>query len=72
LSVEIHSEIILEAIEIIHFYDDLNEKALQLKLKILIHQGKLSLARLLYDNFSKLYKNIYKENYSVTFEKSIS
>ncbi|TXD50041.1 LamG domain-containing protein [Polaribacter sp. IC073] len=72
LSVEKHSEIILEAIEIIHFYDDLNEKALQLKLKILIYQGKLSLARLLYDNFSKLYKNIYKENYSITFENSIS
>ncbi|QTD36235.1 hypothetical protein JL193_08640 [Polaribacter batillariae] len=72
LSIEKHSDILLETIEIIHFYDDLNEKALQLKLKILIHQGKLSLAHLLYDNFSKLYKNIYKENYPITFEKSIS
>ncbi|QOD59883.1 hypothetical protein H9I45_11045 [Polaribacter haliotis] len=72
LSIEKHADMLLEAIEIIHFYDDLNEKALQLKLKILIHQGKLSLARLLYDNFSKLYKNIYKENYPITFEKSIS
>ncbi len=72
LSIEKHSEILLDTIEIIHFYDDLNEKALELKLKILIHQGKFSLARLLYDNFSKLYKNIYKENYPVTFEQSIS
>lgn len=72
LSIEKHSKILLDCIEIIHIYDDLNEKALRLKLQILIQQGKLSLARTLYDNFTKLYKKIYKESYPVTFEKSIS
>ena len=72
LSIEKHSELLLESIEIIHIYDDLNEKALRLKLQILIHQGKLSLAHIVYDNFVKLYQKIYKEIYPVSFESSIS
>jgi two-component SAPR family response regulator len=72
LSIEKHAELLLESIEIIHIYDDLNEKALRLKLQILIHQGRLSLAHTFYGNFVKLYQKIYKEPYSVSFEKTIS
>ncbi len=58
--------------EVICIYDDLNERAHQLKLQILIHQGKLSLARTTYDNFVKLYDSIYKERYPISFESIVS
>lgn len=53
---------------IIYIYDDLNEDALQIKLNVLVKQGKLSLAHTVYDNFSKLYKKLYGEAYAIKFE----
>src|SRR5690606_29134483 len=38
---------------IIYIYDDLNEDALRIRLKVLVKQGRLSLAHTVYDNFSK-------------------
>jgi len=72
LTLEKHSELLLGLVEIIYIYDDLNETAMRLKLKILIHQGKLSLAHTVYDNFVKLYQKLYKEDYTVSFEASVS
>ncbi len=67
-----HGKLLYEITEIISLYDDLNEKALQIKLQILIQQGKLSLAHNVYDNFTKLYLKIYKELYAISFESIIS
>ena len=72
LNVEKHSDLLLLLTEVICIYDDLNERAHQLKLRALIQQGKLSLAYKTYDNFIKLYYKIYKETYSISFEKMTS
>ncbi len=63
-----HTELLLQLTEVITIYDDLNEKAHQIKLLALIKQGKLSLAYKAHDNFEKLYYKIYKEAYPTTFE----
>jgi len=72
LSIEKHGDLLLDLIEVIYLYDDLNEKAMRLKLQILIKQGKLSLAHTVYDNFVKLYQKLYKEDYTISFEASLS
>ncbi len=72
LSIEKHNDLLLDLVEIIYLYDDLNEKAMRLKLQILIKQGKLSLAHTVYDNFVKLYQKLYKEDYTISFETSLS
>lgn len=72
LEVEQHADLLFDMAEVINIYDDLNEKALQLKLQVLRFQGKLSLARNVYENFIKLYKNVYKDDYKITFEELIS
>ncbi|MEC3907037.1 LamG-like jellyroll fold domain-containing protein [Tamlana sp. 2201CG12-4] len=68
LDVDKHSELLLDVTEVISIYDDLNEKAHQIKLLALIKQGKLSLAYKAHDNFEKLYYKIYKETYPTSFE----
>jgi two-component SAPR family response regulator len=72
LDINHYGDLIFSLAEVICIYDDLNEKAHQLKLQILIQQGKLSLAHTTYDNFVKLYDSIYKESYPVSFETIIS
>jgi len=72
LKLEEHSKLLFNIAEVTNIYDDLNEKSLQLKLQVLRYQGKLSLARKVYDNFVKLYKNVYNENYKPTFDELIS
>ena len=56
-----HSSLLYDLASVMYIYDDLNENALQIKLQILIRQGKLSLAHTVYDNFAKLYEKIYGE-----------
>ena len=63
-----HNYLMLQLTDVISLYDDLNEKAHQLKLITLIKQGKLSLAYKAHDNFVKLYYKIYKEEYPISFE----
>jgi len=67
-----HGDLVFLLTEVICIYDDLNEQANRIKLQVLIHQGKLSLAYTTYDNFVKLYHNIYKETYSYSFEDMVS
>ena len=72
LNIENHNELLYRIAEVVYIYDDLNEKALQLKLQSLIQQGKLSLARTVFDNFTKLYLKLYKEAYPNSFEAILS
>ncbi|WP_159439039.1 LamG-like jellyroll fold domain-containing protein [Maribacter ulvicola] len=71
LEIESQNELIFDLANVICIYDDLNEHALKMKLNVLIYQGKLSLANHVYDNFAKLYEQLYKEKYEVSFEKII-
>ncbi|MBR9855685.1 MAG: hypothetical protein GYB37_14090 [Algicola sp.] len=70
--IKIHTGIMLDLAEVICLYDDLNEHALQIKLNVLIEQGKLSLAHQAYHNFKKQYEKLYGEAYEVSFEELIS
>lgn len=71
LSLEEHQVLLQDLAQVMYIYDDLNENALQLKLKILILQGKLSTAHSVYDKFSKLYQKLYGETYPVKFEEIV-
>lgn len=68
LNVEEHAVLLLDLASVMYIYDDLNENALQLKLRILIKQGKLSTAHTVYDKFTKLYNKLYGEIYPIKFE----
>ena len=71
LDMDRHSALMYDLASVMYIYDDLNEHALQIKLQILIRQGKLSLAHTAYDNFAKLYEKIYGEVYTVKFEDMV-
>lgn len=72
LDVRKHSDLLFDIAEVIYIYDDLHEKALRIKLQVLIQQGKLSLAHTVHANFAKLYKKLYNETYAVSFEDVVS
>lgn len=59
--------LVYELAEVVSLHDPLNEPALNKKLNILTRQGKLSLARSVYDHFAKLYRELYQEPYPVGF-----
>ncbi len=65
---DLHSALIFDLAEIVSLADPLNEPALQKKISLLIRQGKLSLAKNIYDNFVKLYKELYEEDYDIDFK----
>lgn len=64
----LHSVLISDLTDIISYADPLNEPALHKKINLLIRQGKLSLAKNIYDNFVKLYKELYQEDYPTEFK----
>jgi two-component SAPR family response regulator len=55
--------LLLDVAEMISMNDPLNEPALRKKISILTRQGKLSLAHSVFDNFAKLYFELYGEKY---------
>lgn len=67
-----HASLLFGLAEIISLNDPLNESALQKKIVLLIEQGKHSFAHSVYDNFIRLYKELYKEDYSVDFKDLIT
>ena len=60
--------LLLEVAEVISINDPLNEPALRKKINILTRQGKLSLAHSVFDNFVKLYYELYQEKYPGDFK----
>ncbi len=64
--------LLLELAGIISIYDELNETALQTKIRILSAQGKHSLAKSTYQNYVKLYSELYNSNYPIDFLDIIS
>ena len=68
LTEEKFDSLLLEVAELISINDPLNEPALRKKIGILTRQGKLSLAHAVFDNFAKLYFELYQEKYSGDFK----
>jgi DNA-binding SARP family transcriptional activator len=71
LSEEKVDSVLLDMAEVISINDPLNEPALRKKISILIRQGKLSLAHSVFDNFIKLYFELYKEKYPNDFRSLV-
>ena len=71
LSAEKHEALLLEVAEVISINDPLNEPALRKKIIILTRQGKLSLAHSVFDNFAKLYFELYQEKYPGDFKSLV-
>lgn len=65
---EKYDTLLLEVAEVISINDPLNEPALRKKISILTRQGKLSLAHTVFDNFTKLYFELYQEKYPGDFK----
>lgn len=72
LTEEKYDALLLEVAEIISINDLLNEPALRKKISILTRQGKLSMAHSVFDNFGKLYFELYQEKYSVDFKSLVN
>ena len=69
---EKYDVLLLEVAEVISINDLLNETALRKKISILTRQGKLSMAHSVFDNFGKLYFELYQEKYSVDFKSLVN
>ncbi|MBD3628913.1 galactose oxidase [Cyclobacterium sp.] len=61
-------EFMIEIANYISYFDLVNEEAMMLKCKALAHLGKHSLAKKVFDNFRKEYKNIYNEDFIKDFQ----
>lgn len=64
--------LLLDIAEVISINDPLSEVALRKKMSILTKQGKLGLAHSLFDNFGRLYFELYQEKYRGNFKTLIS
>ncbi len=62
-----YTALVYEIADVISLHDPLNEPAMNKKLVMLTHQGKLSLAHTVYDHFAKLYQELYQEPYPIDF-----
>lgn len=72
LSAEKYDSLLLDVAEVISINDPLNETALRKKINILTRQGKLSLAHSVFDNFTKLYQELYQEKYAGDFKSLVT
>tara|TARA_R110002020_G_scaffold137434_2_gene306612 strand:+ start:144278 stop:146611 length:2334 start_codon:yes stop_codon:yes gene_type:complete len=72
LNVQNDAALMYDFAMVVYLYDDLNENALRVKIRILMNEGKYSLARAAYDSFIKLYGKLYAEPYLTKFEDIIS
>jgi two-component SAPR family response regulator len=65
-------ETYIEIANSIFVFDPIHEVALRIKCKSLIQQGRLSLARSVYEKFCKDYRHMYGEAFVGTFQEIIS
>ena len=63
-----HGQLLFKLAEVVSLHDPLNEPALRKKLRLLTHQGKLSLAHTVYEHFAKVYREMYQESYPADFK----
>jgi two-component SAPR family response regulator len=72
LPVPENAEKIILICNTIFFYDELNENALRLKCKCLIALGRHTLAKQAFENFVVKYKEIYEEEYTMSYHTLIT
>jgi DNA-binding SARP family transcriptional activator len=65
-------ETCIEIANAIFVFDPIHEEALRIKCKTLIQQGRLSLARSVYEKFCKDYRHMYGETFGLSFQEIIS
>ncbi|MDB5120047.1 MAG: galactose oxidase, partial [Sphingobacteriales bacterium] len=61
-------EFLIKIASYIFYFDSVNEEAMVLKCKALVHLGKHSLAKVTFENFKKEYKVIYGEHFARDFQ----
>lgn len=65
-------EIFIEIANAIFIFDPIHEDALRTKCKYLIQQGRPSIAKSVYEKFSKDYRHMYGETFHINFQEIIS
>jgi DNA-binding SARP family transcriptional activator len=65
------AEFLLHLTNCIFLCDSVSEEALKIQCRLLIKQGKLSLAKNAYSRFIKEYKQLYDEAYELSFKQII-
>ena len=66
-----NADLILKIIDRIHISDPVNEKAFELKVKILISQDNYNYAKYCHENFSKNFREFYGQSYQKSFEEIV-
>ena len=64
-------EFLLHLTNCIFLFDAVSEEALKIKCRLLIKQGKHSLAKNSYSKFTREYRQLYDEDYSLSFNQVI-
>ena len=67
-----YADLILKIIDRIHISDPVNEKAFELKVKILLSQDNDNYARYCHETFSKNFEQFYGQSYQKSFEEVTS
>jgi hypothetical protein len=62
------ADLILKIIDRIHISDPVNEKAFELKVKILLSQDNYNFAKYCHETFSKNFEEFYGQPYQKSFE----
>lgn len=65
-------EIFIEIANAIFIFDPIHEEALRTKCKYLIQQGRPSIAKSVYEKFSKDYRHMYGETFHINFQEIIA
>ncbi|WP_435355558.1 hypothetical protein [Emticicia sp. SJ17W-69] len=69
LSIATHAEEIVEIADNIFKFDSVDETAMSLKCRALVHLGKHSLAKTSYEKFAKDYQRLYSEEYAISYKE---
>ncbi|MDQ0967850.1 two-component SAPR family response regulator [Flavobacterium sp. W4I14] len=65
-------ELLIEIANYIFYFDSVNEEAMVIKCKALVHMGKHSQAKNAFENFCKEYRLLYGEDFDKNFSKVLS
>lgn len=73
-SVEISSdpELLIEVANYIFYFDSVNEEAMVIKCRALVHMGKHSQAKHTFEDFSREYKSLYNDEFAKNFSQVLS
>ena len=67
-----NADLVLKIIDRIHVSDPVNEKAFELKVKILLAQDNYNYAKYCHETFSRNFEEFYGQSYQKSFEEIVS